>query len=153
MLVPIKQKNFAFITTTYEVIKARSYFYTGTLKDEHTTIELTGMLGIGATQIRYNGTTAALDSERTGTITADTPEALLLTATGWQAPISQLPHWILGRGAPDDSTAGYDHLGRLVSAANGAWHAQFDYDKTSLPSRLRITHTNQHSITMTVTHQ
>lgn len=141
------------VTTTPEGRQAGSAFYTWTQEDDRFAIELTGMLGIGATQIRYNGTTAALDSERTGTITADTPEALLLTATGWQAPISQLPHWILGRGAPDDSTASYDHLGRLVSAANGAWHAQFDYDKTSLPSRLRITHTNQHSITMTVTHQ
>lgn len=141
------------VTTTPEGRQAGSAFYAWTQEDDRFAIELTGMLGIGATQIRYNGTTAALDSERTGTITADTPEALLLTATGWQAPISQLPHWILGRSAPDDSVADYDGSGRLVHAANGAWRAQFDYDKSSLPSRLRIAHTDQHSVTMTMVHQ
>ena len=141
------------VTATPEGRQAGSAFYAWAQEDNRFSIDLTGALGIGATQIRYNGTTATLDSERTGTMTADTPEALLLTATGWQAPISQLPHWILGRSAPDDSVADYDGSGRLVHAANGAWRAQFDYDKNSLPSRLRITHTDQHSVTMTMVHQ
>ncbi|WP_114800827.1 lipoprotein insertase outer membrane protein LolB [Moraxella canis] len=141
------------VTATPKGRQAGSAFYAWAQEDNRFSIDLTGALGIGATQIRYNGTTATLDSERTGTMTADTPEALLLTATGWQAPISQLPHWILGRSAPDDSVADYDSSGRLVHAANGAWRAQFDYDKSALPSRLRITHTDQHSVTMTMVHQ
>lgn len=126
-------------------------FYAWSQDGKRFAIDLTGALGIGATSISFDGSHAILTSERTGKISAPTPEALLLRATGWQAPISQLPFWIMGRTAPSDSAHSYDDLGRLVQATNGAWTANFEY-KNSLPNRLKITHTDGHRVVMTMAH-
>lgn len=126
-------------------------FYTWAQEGDRFAIDLTGALGIGATAISFDGQTAMLSSERTGTISATTPEALLLQATGWQAPISQLPHWIVGRSAPSDTQQGYDQQGKLIHAVNGDWTASFEY-KSTLPNRLRITHTDGHRVVMTIVH-
>ena len=126
-------------------------FYAWTQDAERFAIDLTGALGIGATSISFDGKTATLTSERTGEINASTPEELLLRATGWQAPISQLPYWIVGRAAPSDSNHSHDDAGRLLSATNGDWTASFEY-KGNTPNRLRITHTNGHRVVMTMTH-
>ncbi|UXZ04203.1 lipoprotein insertase outer membrane protein LolB [Moraxella nasicaprae] len=130
-----------------------SAFYAWAQEGERFSIDLTGALGIGATQIRYNGTTATLESERTGLIEADSPEELLLSATGWYAPISQLPYWIVGRNAPSDDSKTLDTNGRLTTASNTGWTANFEYDKHQRPSRLRITHQDGHRVVMTITHQ
>lgn len=126
-------------------------FYAWTQDAERFAIDLTGALGIGATSISFDGKTATLTSERTGEINASTPEELLLRATGWQAPISQLPYWIVGRAAPSDSNHSHDDAGRLLSATNGDWTASFEY-KGNTPNRLRITHTDGHRVVMTMTH-
>lgn len=126
-------------------------FYAWAQDAERFAIDLTGALGIGATSISFDGRTATLTSERTGEISASTPEELLLRATGWQAPISQLPYWIVGRAAPSDSDHSRDGAGRLLSATNGDWTANFEY-KGSTPNRLRITHTDGHRVVMTMAH-
>lgn len=132
--------------------QAVSAFYAWAQEDDRFSIDLTGALGIGATQIRYDGNHATLSNESTGTLTADSPEMLLYQATGWQAPISKLPYWIVGRVAPADSALAYDSEGRLVAATNDAWQASFEYSKTTLPTRLRIVHQDGHRITMTIVH-
>ncbi|VEG12388.1 Outer-membrane lipoprotein lolB precursor [Moraxella cuniculi] len=141
------------ITLTQDGRQSGSAFYAWSQQGERFAMDLTGALGIGATEIRYDGTTATLSSERTGTITADSPEALLYNATGWQAPISQLPYWIVGRISPSDSDSTQDATGRLVRAVNGAWVAEFSYNQTNLPTRLQITHADGHRVTLTIAHQ
>lgn len=54
-----------------------SAFYAWGQQDDRFAIELIGALGIGKTNIEYNGQTATLVSEKTGTLTADDPEELL----------------------------------------------------------------------------
>lgn len=126
-------------------------FYAWTQDGERFAIDLTGAFGFGATSITFNGKTATLVSERTGQINASSPEELLLQATGWQAPISQLPYWIMGRTAPSDDNYTYDDTGRLLSASNGEWTAIFEY-KNNTPNRLHITHTGGYRIVMTIVH-
>ena len=104
-----------------------SAFYAWGQQDDRFAIELIGALGIGKTNIEYNGQTATLVSEKTGTLTANDPETLLKKATGWQAPISQMPYWISGRPAPSDSAPQLDAQNRLVSSVNGEWNASFTY--------------------------
>ena len=140
------------ISVSSEGRQAGSAFYAWAQEEDRFSIDLTGALGIGATQIRYDGKSATLSSERTGTLTADSPEALLYQATGWQAPISRLPYWIMGRPAPADSALTHDANGRLISATNGVWQANFEYGKGALPTRLRIVHQEGHSVTLTITH-
>ena len=130
-----------------------SAFYAWAQEDDRFSIDLTGALGIGATEIRYNGKQATLQNDRTGLITAETPEALLTSATGWQTPISQLSYWIVGRSAPSDTAKTLDNAQRITQATNGLWTADFEYGQNKLPNRLTINHQDGHRVTMTINHQ
>lgn len=130
-----------------------SAFYAWGQENERFAIELIGALGIGKTNIEYNGTTATLVSEKTGTLTADDPETLLQKATGWQAPISQLPYWISGRAAPSDNASKRDAQNRLISTANGDWIASFSYQgRETLPQKISATQPTGQKVVMTITH-
>lgn len=137
-------------TATKDGKTASSAFYSWSQQNNRFAIDLTGALGIGATSIRYDGTTATLTNEKTGEISADSPEALLQQATGWQAPISDLPYWILGKNAPNDSNSQFDTLGKLSQTTQGNWTAYFDYDNQPLPTRLRITHSDGHRVVLSI---
>ncbi len=131
-----------------------SAFYAWGQQNERFAIELIGALGIGKTNISYDGNTATLVSEKTGTLTADNPETLLQKATGWQAPISQMPYWISGRSAPSDSAPQTDEQGRLISSVNGPWTANFTYKGAAkLPSKISALQQQGHKVVMTIDHQ
>lgn len=130
--------------------QAGSAFYAWGQENERFAVDLTGALGIGATTITYNGKQAILVSEKTGEIRADNPESLLYQATGWYAPISQLPFWVMGQSAPNDDDRQTDEQGRLINAKNHDWQASFDYEKSLLPSRLRIVHTDGHRVVLSI---
>lgn len=139
-------------TQAADTKRAASAFYTWSQEDERFAIELTGILGMGATSISFDGKTAKLLSDHTGEIVADSPETLLLRATGHQAPISQLPYWIVGRLAPDDVDGVFDGE-RLIKSSNHQWSAVFNYGKNDKrPNRLTITHTDGHKVVMTIAH-
>lgn len=130
-----------------------SAFYAWGQENDRFAIELIGALGIGKTNIEYNGQTATLVSEKTGTLTADDPETLLQKATGWQAPISQLPYWISGRPAPSDSAPQLDAQNRLVSSVNGEWRASFTYKgNDKLPNKISAVQSQGNKVVMTINH-
>ena len=131
--------------------QAGSAFYTWTQQGQNFAIEIAGAMNAGQTKISYNGQSATLTNEK-GTINAATPEELLLRATGWQAPISQLPYWIQGRPAPSDANDKKDSTNRLVSAQNGDWTATFSYSNSNdkLPSRLTANHPGGYKVVMTI---
>lgn len=135
-----------------------SAFYVWAQEDERFAIDITGALGIGHTVIEYNGSRATLVSERTGEISANTPEELLVQATGWQAPISQLRYWISGRPAPSDVDSQLDAQGRIQSTTNatpnGDWNATFTYKNTTsqLPSKIKVVRGDGHRVIMTIDH-
>ena len=131
-----------------------SAFYAWGQENERFAIELIGALGIGKTNIEYDGQTATLVSEKTGTLTAANPETLLKKATGWQAPISQMPYWISGRPAPSDSAPQLDEQGRLIRSINGEWTASFTYKGTDkLPVKISAVQPQGHKVIMTINHQ
>ncbi|SNT71308.1 lipoprotein insertase outer membrane protein LolB [Psychrobacter sp. LV10R520-6] len=131
-----------------------SAFYAWGQQNDRLAIELIGALGIGKTNIEYDGRTATLVSEKTGTLTADNPETLLQKATGWQAPISQMPYWISGRPAPSDITPQTDAQGRLISSVNGPWTASFTYKgNDKLPNKISALQQQGHKVVMTIDHQ
>lgn len=131
-----------------------SAFYAWGQENERFAIELIGALGIGKTNISYDGQSATLVSEKTGTLSAKTPEELLQKATGWQAPISQMPYWISGRPAPTDKNAKLDAQNRLISSQNGAWSASFSYKgNDKLPNKISAIQPTGQKVVMTITHQ
>lgn len=129
---------------------AGSAFYTWAQEDERFTINLTGVLGMGATQIRYDGHTATLTNHET-TLTADNPNELLLKATGWHAPIDKLPYWVMGQTADGDTHSIFAG-NKLAQSTNGDWTATFDYKYSSQPSRISMTHRDNHKVIMTINH-
>ncbi|MHA1178337.1 lipoprotein insertase outer membrane protein LolB [Psychrobacter faecalis] len=131
-----------------------SAFYAWGQQNDRFAIELIGALGIGKTNIEYNGQTATLVSEKTGTLTAADPETLLKKATGWQAPISQMPYWISGRPAPSDSAPQLDDQNRLISSVNGEWQANFTYKgNDKLPNKISAVQSQGNKVVMTIDHQ
>ena len=130
-----------------------SAFYAWGQENDRFAIELIGALGIGKTNIEYNGQTATLVSEKTGTLTADDPEELLQKATGWQAPISQIPYWISGRPPPSDSAPQLDAQNRLIRSVNGDWSASFTYKgNDKLPSKISAVQPQGNKVVMTINH-
>ncbi len=118
-----------------------SAFFAWSQQDERFAIELTGALGLGQTRIEGVPGRYTLRSSRSGTVTAASPEFLLEQATGWQAPISQLRHWIMGQPAHPSSAVQRDAQQRLTAVTEQGWSARFDYadDQARLPSRLVMT--------------
>lgn len=139
-------------TQTLEGRQANSAFYTWSQTQERFAIELTGVFGIGATSISFDGQTATLINEHVNHM-ADTPEELLTAITGWQAPISQLSYWVVARPAPKDTQSVFDGSHRLQASTNDQWTAQFEYPSAAahLPNRLIITHQDGHKVVMTIT--
>lgn len=136
-------------TQTVNGRQGGSAFYAWSQENDRFGIELTGALGIGATSIRYDGISATLTSNETGTITAPTPEALLTEATGWSAPLSTMPYWIMGKPAPNDTNSQFNTQ-RLIKSSNEGWNAVFEYDKSALPNRIVIAHQAGHRVVMTI---
>ena len=131
-----------------------SAFYAWGQQNDRFAIELIGALGIGKTNIEYNGQSATLVSEKTGTLNAADPETLLKKATGWQAPISQMPYWISGSPAPSDSTPQLDVQNRLISSVNGEWRASFSYKgNDKLPNKISAVQSQGNKVVMTIDHQ
>lgn len=131
-----------------------SAFYAWGQQNDRFAIELIGALGIGKTNIEYNGQSATLVSEKTGTLNAADPETLLKKATGWQAPISQMPYWISGRPAPSDSAPQLDAQNRLISSVNGEWRASFSYKgNDKLPNKISAVQSQGNKVVMTIDHQ
>ena len=131
-----------------------SAFYAWGQQNDRFAIELIGALGIGKTNIEYNGQSATLVSEKTGTLNAADPETLLKKATGWQAPISQMPYWISGRPAPSDNAPQLDAQNRLISSVNGEWRASFSYKgNDKLPNKISAVQSQGNKVVMTIDHQ
>ncbi|WP_019519027.1 lipoprotein insertase outer membrane protein LolB [Faucicola boevrei] len=130
--------------------QAGSAFYVWTQQGQNFGIELSGAFNAGQTNISFNGQTARLSNEK-GEMLADNPEELLQKATGWQAPISQLPYWIMGEPAPSDSEYQQDDANRLSFAKNGEWTASFAYKNAEkLPNRLTINHPDGYKVVLTI---
>lgn len=131
--------------------QAGSAFYIWSQQGQNFAIELAGALNAGQTKISYNGQSATLTNDK-GSVNAETPEALLQRATGWQVPISQLAYWIQGQPAPSDSRTQQDNQSRLISAQNGDWQAEFGYvsGKDKQPNRLTAHHPDGYKVVMTI---
>ncbi len=130
-----------------------SAFYTWVQEKQRFSMQLEGALGIGYTLIEFNGKTASLTNAEVGTVTANSPEKLLAKATGWKAPISQLPYWISGYPAPSDNSQKLDNQNRLSTASNGNWSASFSYqDDNKLPRKIVSKHKNGSKVTLIIKH-
>lgn len=114
-----------------------SAFFVWEQNEDQFDIELSGILGIGKTQISGQPGQVSLNSAKTGLITAETPEELLERATGWQAPITHLIHWIQAKPATLQAQLEKDQQQRITQINEDSWNIQLSYNDTAqLPNRL-----------------
>lgn len=114
-----------------------SAFFTWVQDQDQFDIELTGILGIGKTQISGQPGNVTLNSAKTGLIEAATPEELLQRATGWQAPITHLVDWVQARSATTSAQTQKDANNRISQIIEDGWTVDFSYnEQAKLPNRL-----------------
>ncbi|NNP68432.1 lipoprotein insertase outer membrane protein LolB [Acinetobacter sp. Ac_5812] len=116
-----------------------SAFFTWVQQQDQFDIELTGILGVGKTQIEGKPGEVTLNSAKTGLITAETPEELLEKATGWQAPIMHLAYWVQAKPATQNAQISKDESNRLKQLVEDGWTVDFSYnDAQTLPNKLLL---------------
>ncbi|WLF84729.1 lipoprotein insertase outer membrane protein LolB [Moraxella sp. ZY210820] len=135
--------------------QTNSAFYTWIQQNEQYSIELSGILGIGLTQINGDAQQVSLTNAQVGTITAPTAEELLKQATGWIAPISNLKFWIQAQARHASAQVQYDTQQRPTIIVEDDWQVELDYnDLNTKPYRLILTQTiennKQNRITMII---
>ena len=100
-------------------------------------IELSGILGVGKTQISGKPGEVTLNSANTGLIRAESPEELLQQATGWNAPITHLVQWVQARPASTSAKITKDDLQRPTQILEDDWTVDLSYnDQAVLPNKL-----------------
>lgn len=114
-----------------------SAFFTWLQQEEQFELELTGILGVGKTQIYGQPGHVSLNSAKTGLIEAESAEELLQRATGWQAPISYLVDWVQARPAHPSTPFEKDSQGRIIHMMEDDWDVTLSYqDQAALPNLL-----------------
>jgi len=132
-----------------------SAFFNWLQQQEQFDIELSGILGVGKTQISGQPGQVILNSAKTGTIQAATAEELLQRATGWQAPISHIIDWVQARPATTQAKVAYDSQRRPTQFLEDGWTVDLSYNEQArLPNRLILKQTfesgQENRITMVI---
>lgn len=114
-----------------------SAFFTWVQQQDEFDIELSGILGMGKTQISGQPGNVTLNSAKTGLIQADTPEELLQRATGWQAPITHLADWVQAKPATTQAKISKDEQNRPIQFLEDGWTVDLSYnEQAQLPNKL-----------------
>lgn len=114
-----------------------SAFFTWEQQQNQFDIELSGILGVGKTQISGQPGQVTLTSAKTGTITAESPEELLERATGWQAPITNLVDWVQAKATSATAKTELDEQNRLAQIIEEGWTVNLSYNEgAQLPNKL-----------------
>ncbi|NHB58355.1 outer membrane lipoprotein LolB [Acinetobacter sp. 194] len=114
-----------------------SAFFTWQQNQEQFDIELSGILGIGKTQISGQPGQVTLNSSKTGLVRAATPEELLQRATGWQAPITHIVSWVQARPATLNAQLQKDDQNRINQIIEDGWTVNLSYNEAAnLPNKL-----------------
>lgn len=114
-----------------------SAFFTWQQNQEKFDIELSGILGVGKTQIKGQAGQVTLNSAKTGTISAATPEELLVRATGWEAPITHIVNWVKAKPATLKAQIQKDNQQRIAQIIEDGWTVNLSYnDVATLPNKL-----------------
>ena len=114
-----------------------SAFFTWQQNQEQFDIELSGILGVGKTQITGQPGQVSLNSAKTGRITAASPEELLEQATGWRTPITNLVHWVQAKPASLKAELQKDQQQRIQQIIEDGWTVNLSYNQAAtLPNKL-----------------
>lgn len=105
-------------------------------------LRLSTPLGSGLAEVHFDKNHAVLTTADRQQRSSEDPARLLQDATGYPLPLTQLPHWLLGRPQAGE-TLELDEQARPSRLISPPWRVAYRYPDTSpdaLPQRLDITH-------------
>jgi len=111
---------------------------------EQYTIQLSGSLGQGASELRVAPGMAILTLDNGESYQGEHPQALVKSVLGWDIPFSSLDYWIRGMPSPESAyTAEHDVYERLVSLTQQRWEITYTHfdaiNGMELPTNFRAT--------------
>ncbi|TXS96388.1 outer membrane lipoprotein LolB [Parahaliea maris] len=112
-------------------------------QDGRSELQLSGPLGVAATQILAEGERLEVRrGEELRILDISTPQAVELS-TGWDLPLKALPYWMLGIPQPGaEATDLAFENERLTTLSQDGWQVSFDaygqFGGYTLPTRLRV---------------
>ncbi len=91
-------------------------------------VRLSGPFGAGALQLRFDGIGLTLTTSRGETLRGDDASLVLRQQLGFDPPIAELRHWLLGDAAQPDSTAVIEAgaNGRPATLSQQDWQLTFE---------------------------
>lgn len=106
-------------------------------------IRLWGTFNAGNTLIVGRPSYVTLESEGK-TLSASSPEELILQQLGYELPVSQLNYWIKGLPSPDsDADLSFNELNQLTTIKQAEWTINLSdprqYGNINLPRRVELT--------------
>jgi len=122
--------------------KGGSLYFTWAQQGDSFKLSLAGPLGQGRTALSGGAGRVSMDNATTGHLEADSAEALMQQALGWQAPVSHLRFWLRGLPATAAATVQRDADGNISHIEEDGWQADFEryvqVGDYALPGKLRI---------------
>lgn len=96
-------------------------------------------LGLGHTRLSGQPGYLELTLSDGETYRSTDPDALMLAATGWQLPLTNLSWWIRGLPAPEgDFELRFDPTGTLAVIRQDGWEIRYDRWRDFLPEKPRL---------------
>ena len=113
-------------------------------RQENYSIRIVGPFGKGSVHLSGGPDGVSMEDDKGQTHRAADPESLMLTALGWQVPLSGLRHWIMG--IPDPQQAleqlQLDDAGRATQISQAGWDISLDryrrFGSLELPARIEL---------------
>lgn len=134
---PVKQFNLEGKIGVKAPQQSGSAFYSWVQDQDQFSIQLNGILGMGKTIIEGQPGQVTLNSNKTGLISASSPEELLERATGWIAPITYLVDWVQAQPATQQAQIERDPQQRLTKINEDGWNVDLNYaENATLPNKL-----------------
>jgi len=123
--------------------KGGSLYFTWVQRGDGFSLDLAGPLGQGRTKLSGDSNHVSMDNSTTGHLEADSAEALMQQALGWQAPVSHLRFWLRGLPATSAAAITRDADGNISHIDEDGWQADVEryvqVGDYALPGKLRIT--------------
>lgn len=113
---------------------------------EHFDIFISGPLGAGATRLSGDAQQLTIENDTLQQTSTNDPSHLVEQHLGWELPLAQLPHWVLGQGSSSDThpNARYNADHTLAGFRSGDWQVEYlAYQVVGtwlLPQKIRLQH-------------
>ncbi len=96
-------------------------------QDQNYRLQFSDPLGRNALQLSGNSIRTTVLVPNQEPVTTTEPEKILFQQIGWEIPVNELPHWVLGSPAPNrPATYSLNSDGRLTTLKQAGWQLEYE---------------------------